>query len=77
MTTTYGEQTTPGSPPGSGVATTTGTGAGTHASGPDPRRWLALGVIAIAQLMVVLDASIVNIALPVESTVVVCEAVTT
>ncbi|GGM14375.1 MFS transporter [Dactylosporangium sucinum] len=31
---------------------------------PDPRRWLALGVIAIAQLMVVLDATIVNIALP-------------
>ncbi|HEU0163426.1 MAG TPA: MFS transporter, partial [Thermomicrobiales bacterium] len=31
---------------------------------PDPRRWLALWVIAIAQLMVVLDASIVNIALP-------------
>ncbi|MFN2560578.1 MAG: MFS transporter [Jatrophihabitans sp.] len=30
----------------------------------DPKRWLALGVIAIAQLMVVLDASIVNIALP-------------
>src|SRR3954467_2422808 len=30
----------------------------------DPQRWLALGVIAIAQLMVVLDASIVNIALP-------------
>jgi EmrB/QacA subfamily drug resistance transporter len=30
----------------------------------DPRRWLALGVIAIAQLMVVLDASIVTIALP-------------
>ncbi|GAA3551673.1 MFS transporter [Microlunatus spumicola] len=27
-------------------------------------RWLALGVIAIAQLMVVLDATIVNIALP-------------
>jgi len=34
------------------------------AAGPDPRRWLALAVIAIAQLMVVLDASIVNIALP-------------
>lgn len=34
------------------------------ASTPDPRRWLALFVIAIAQLMVVLDASIVNIALP-------------
>jgi len=30
----------------------------------DSRRWLALGVIALAQLMVVLDASIVNIALP-------------
>lgn len=32
--------------------------------GPDPTRWRALGVIAIAQLMVVLDASIVNLALP-------------
>nr|WP_296063542.1 MFS transporter [uncultured Actinoplanes sp.] len=31
---------------------------------PHPRRWVALGVIAIAQLMVVLDATIVNIALP-------------
>ena len=31
---------------------------------PDPQRWLALMVIAIAQLMVVLDATIVNIALP-------------
>ncbi|MDT4913307.1 MAG: hypothetical protein QOC66_2435 [Pseudonocardiales bacterium] len=30
----------------------------------DPRRWVALGVIAVAQLIVVLDASIVNIALP-------------
>lgn len=30
----------------------------------DPKRWIALGVIATAQLMVVLDASIVNIALP-------------
>src|SRR3954447_14638350 len=28
------------------------------------RRWLILGVIAIAQLMVVLDATVVNIALP-------------
>src|SRR5688500_1531351 len=28
------------------------------------RRWLILGVIAIAQLLVVLDATIVNIALP-------------
>ncbi|MEV7888569.1 MFS transporter [Streptomyces sp. NPDC002817] len=31
---------------------------------PDPRRWKALTVIAIAQLMVVLDATVVNIALP-------------
>ncbi|WP_229403442.1 MFS transporter [Micromonospora okii] len=29
-----------------------------------PRRWIALAIIAIAQLMVVLDATIVNIALP-------------
>jgi EmrB/QacA subfamily drug resistance transporter len=32
--------------------------------GPDPRRWVALAVIAVSQLMVVLDASIVTIALP-------------
>ena len=31
---------------------------------PDPKRWLALAVLAAAQLMIVLDASIVNIALP-------------
>ncbi len=31
---------------------------------PDPRRWFALAVIMIAQLMVVLDATIVNIAMP-------------
>ncbi|MDH6126121.1 MFS transporter [Kitasatospora sp. GP82] len=31
---------------------------------PDPRRWKALAFIALAQLMVVLDATIVNIALP-------------
>ena len=31
---------------------------------PDPRRWMILGVIGIAQLMVVLDATVVNIALP-------------
>jgi len=35
-----------------------------HADVPDPRRWFALFVIAIAQLMVILDSSIVNIALP-------------
>ena len=33
-------------------------------SSDDPKRWLALAVIAFAQLMVILDASIVNIALP-------------
>ncbi|QKW22122.1 MFS transporter [Kitasatospora sp. NA04385] len=31
---------------------------------PDPRRWKALVFIALAQLMVVLDATVVNIALP-------------
>ncbi|WP_329178293.1 MFS transporter [Streptomyces sp. NBC_01477] len=31
---------------------------------PDPKRWTALSFIAIAQLMVVLDATVVNIALP-------------
>src|ERR1700677_3657533 len=31
---------------------------------PDRRRWLVLAVIAIAQLMVVLDVTIMNIALP-------------
>jgi EmrB/QacA subfamily drug resistance transporter len=31
---------------------------------PEPRRWLALGVIATAQLMVVLDLTVMNIALP-------------
>jgi EmrB/QacA subfamily drug resistance transporter len=41
------------------------TGARSGASSePDPRRWITLSVIAIAQLMVVLDATIVNIALP-------------
>ncbi|MFJ8044244.1 MFS transporter [Kitasatospora sp. NPDC096147] len=31
---------------------------------PDPRRWQALAFIGLAQLMVVLDATVVNIALP-------------
>ncbi|MET8233920.1 MFS transporter [Micromonospora sp. NPDC005298] len=38
--------------------------AGTSTGAPHPRRWIALAVIAISQLMVVLDATIVNIALP-------------
>ena len=37
-------------------------------SQPDPRRWLALGIIAIAQLMIVLDGTVVNIALPLAGT---------
>jgi EmrB/QacA subfamily drug resistance transporter len=37
-------------------------GGGTD--GPDPKRWSILAVVVLAQLMVVLDASIVTIALP-------------
>ena len=53
--------------------TGTSSGAAGHAPGPpttrvgattDSRRWLILGIVGIAQLMVVLDATIVNIALP-------------
>lgn len=33
---------------------------------PDPSRWKALAFIALAQLMVVLDSTIVNIALPLD-----------
>src|SRR3954451_20665779 len=35
-----------------------------HSNPHHAKRWLILGVIAIAQLMVVLDATVVNIALP-------------
>ena len=38
-----------------------GTGAQQE---PDPRRWWSLAVIAMAQLMIVLDASVVIVALP-------------
>ena len=38
--------------------------SGTTASSPDPRRWRALAVLSVAYLMVVLDVSIVNVALP-------------
>jgi len=30
----------------------------------DPRRWTTLAVVAVAQLMIALDATIVSIALP-------------
>src|SRR5271156_1129425 len=52
--------TAPASPPGPAPA------ALAAAAGLDPgrRRWLILAVIGVAQLMVVLDALIVNIALP-------------
>ncbi|MEV0263724.1 MFS transporter [Streptomyces sp. NPDC050617] len=43
-------------------ARTAGTAAEPHA--PDPYRWMALTVASVATLMVVLDVSIVNIALP-------------
>lgn len=35
-----------------------------NSGGSDPRRWLALAIIFVAILLVVLDVSIVNIALP-------------
>ena len=45
--------------------TTTETVGGVPAADTPPdRRWLALAVIGVAQLMIILDASIVNIALP-------------
>ncbi|MGW5095993.1 MFS transporter [Streptomyces nodosus] len=42
----------------------TSPAAGAAADEADPRRWWILVIIALAQLMVVLDATIVNIALP-------------
>ncbi|MFE7927121.1 MFS transporter [Streptomyces sp. NPDC057456] len=42
----------------------TRTGEPSADTEPDPRRWWGLVIIALAQLMVVLDATIVNIALP-------------
>ena len=40
------------------------SGGNTSGGAPRDRRWLALAVIGVAQLMIILDASIVNIALP-------------
>jgi len=46
------------------LAAAPGHHAPAPADRPDRRRWLILAVLGIAQLMVVLDATIVNIALP-------------
>src|SRR4051812_2585741 len=44
--------------------TSAAVGGNTSGAAPRDRRWLALAVIGVAQLMIILDASIVNIALP-------------
>src|SRR6516165_2506838 len=36
----------------------------TQSDAPDPRRWKALSLLALADVVVILDATIVNIALP-------------
>ena len=40
------------------------TGAATDAPPPDPLRWRTLAVVGIVALMVVLDSTVINIALP-------------
>ncbi|TQF01914.1 MFS transporter [Kitasatospora acidiphila] len=39
-------------------------GAAAGAAAPDPRRWKALGALALVQFVIFLDATIVNVALP-------------
>ncbi|MEU9842706.1 MFS transporter, partial [Actinomadura sp. NPDC048032] len=34
------------------------------AAPPDPRRWTALALISVAQFMLILDVTVVNVALP-------------
>ncbi len=52
-------------PPGSTTAGGTIPSGGENSEAEPPsKRWIALAIIAMAQLMVVLDSSIVNIALP-------------
>jgi EmrB/QacA subfamily drug resistance transporter len=55
------QETTVAKPPESGGR---GAAMATQGSAPDSRRWWALVVIMLAQLMVVLDATVVNIAMP-------------
>src|SRR5690348_18401531 len=44
---------------------TTTTAAGVASDVPaDPRRWKALGVLALIQFMLILDVTVVNVALP-------------
>jgi EmrB/QacA subfamily drug resistance transporter len=50
-------------PAGESSGTQQGWGAA-GAAQPDPRRWLILVVIGLAQLMVVLDVTVMNLALP-------------
>ena len=54
-------ETSAGAGPAGGVP---GLPAARAGATSDPRRWLILGTVGLAQLMVVLDATIVNIALP-------------
>ena len=51
-------------PPSDSVANPKGSADDLSDLSLDPKRWLALAVIALSQLMVILDATIVNIALP-------------
>lgn len=46
------------------TATTRGTTTEAAPSAEYSRRWLILGVVGLAQVMVILDTTVVNIALP-------------
>src|SRR5437667_7110911 len=41
-----------------------GAGTAQAVSGPDPRRWKALFVLALVQFMIIIDITVVNVALP-------------
>src|SRR3954471_5356120 len=55
---------TEGDPVGQTAARPASPGPSAGTDGRDPRRWWMLAVLGLAQLMVILDATIVNIALP-------------